>query len=137
VTRQIEEEILPFAKSNNIGVIVYSPMSAGLLTGSMTKERVANFIAEDWRLNLPNFKEPLLSRNLRLVENLREIGKSHRRSPGEVAIAWTLAHPAVTGAIVGLRSPQQVAGIIGALDFRLSKSEMAEIEQALRQETTV
>lgn len=134
VTREIEEEILPYAKNNNIGVIVYSPMSAGLLTGSMTKERVANFAAEDWRVNLPNFREPLLSRNLRLVERMREIGKRHDRSPGEVAIAWTLNHPAVTGAIVGFRSPKQVNGIIGAMDFRLSKVEIEEIEQMLRQE---
>jgi aryl-alcohol dehydrogenase-like predicted oxidoreductase len=134
VTREIETEILPYAKSNRIGVIVYSPMSAGLLTGAMTKERVDNFASEDWRRNLPNFKEPLLSRNLRLVERMREIGKPHGRSPGEVAIAWTLDHPAVTGAIVGFRSPRQVAGIIGALEFRLSKGEMAEIEQTLQQE---
>lgn len=134
VTREIENEILPYAKSHNIGVIVYSPMSAGLLTGSMTRERVANFSSEDWRKNLPNFKEPLLSRNLRLVERLRDIGKQHNRTPGEVAIAWTLDHPAVTGAIVGFRSPQQVTGIIGAAEFRLSKSEMTEIDQALKQE---
>lgn len=135
VTREIEKEILPYAKSNNIGVIVYSPMSAGLLTGAMTKERVVNFANEDWRRNLPNFREPLLSRNLRLVEHLREIGKRHGRTPGEVAIAWTLDHLAVTGAIVGFRSPQQVNGIIGAGEFRLSQSEIAEIEGALKQET--
>jgi aryl-alcohol dehydrogenase-like predicted oxidoreductase len=135
VTREIEEEILPYAKSTNIGVIVYSPMSAGLLTGSMTKERVANFLPEDWRRNLPNFKEPLLSRNLRLVERLREIGKGHGRSAGEVAIAWTLDHSAVTGTIVGFRSPRQVEGIIGALEFRLGRSEVTEIEAALQRET--
>jgi len=135
VTREIESEILPFSKKNNIGVIVYSPMSAGLLTGAMTKERVANFASEDWRRNLPNFREPLLSRNLRLVERLREIGKRHGRSPGEVAIAWTLDHPAVTGAIVGFRSPRQVEGIIGALEFRLNKQEIAEIETMLEDET--
>ena len=135
VTREIESEILPFSKKNHIGVIVYSPMSAGLLTGAMTKERVANFASEDWRRNLPNFREPLLSRNLRLVERLREIGKRHGRSPGEVAIAWTLDHPAVTGAIVGFRSPRQVEGIIGALEFRLNKQEIAEIETMLEDET--
>lgn len=137
VTREIESEILPYAKKSNIGVIVYSPMSAGLLTGSMTKERVANFTTEDWRRNLPNFKEPLLSRNLRLVERLREIGKRHGRSPGEIAIAWTLNHSAVTGAIVGFRSPKQVQGMIGALTFRLNKNEIEEIEQMLRQEVSV
>ena len=134
VTRAIEKEILPFAVQNNIGVIAYSPMSDGLLTGAMTRERVANFTAEDWRRNLPNFQEPLLSRNLKLVERLREIGKRHGRTPGEVAIAWTLNNPAVTGAIVGFRSPKQVSGIIGAAEFRLSASEILEIENALKQE---
>jgi aryl-alcohol dehydrogenase-like predicted oxidoreductase len=132
VTREIEAEILPFTRENNIGVIVYSPMSAGLLTGAMTRERVANFTSEDWRGNLPNFREPLLSRNLQLVERLRQIGTRHGRSAGEVAIAWTLNHPAVTGAIVGIRSPRQVSGIIGALEFRLSSDEMGEIETALQ-----
>lgn len=131
VTREIEKDILPFTQKNGIGVIAYSPMSAGLLTGAMTKERVANFSAEDWRRNLPNFKEPLLSRNLQLVELLRGIGARHGRTPGEVAIAWTLANPAVTGAIVGVRSPKQVAGVIGALEFRLSPEEMAAIEAGL------
>jgi len=134
VTREIEKEILPFTSQNNIGVIVYSPMSAGLLTGAMTRERVANFAAEDWRRNLPNFQEPQLSRNLKLVERLREIGKRHGRSPGEVAIAWTLRNPAVTAAIVGFRSANQVAGIIGAAEFRLRPSEIAEVENALKQE---
>jgi aryl-alcohol dehydrogenase-like predicted oxidoreductase len=131
VTREIENEILPFVRANNIGVIVYSPMSAGLLTGAMTHARVANFTAEDWRRNLPNFQEPLLSRNLQLVELLREIGARHGRTPGEVAIAWTLNHPAVTGAIVGVRNPRQVSGVIGALEFRLSSGEVEEIETAL------
>jgi aryl-alcohol dehydrogenase-like predicted oxidoreductase len=83
----------------------------------MTKQRVSNFDAEDWRRNLPNFREPLLSRNLELVERLRDIGKRHGHSPGEVAIAWTLANPAVTAAIVGFRSAEQVSGIIGARTF--------------------
>jgi aryl-alcohol dehydrogenase-like predicted oxidoreductase len=135
VTRAIEKDILPYAKSNNIGVIVYSPMSAGLLTGSMTRERVANFTAEDWRRNLPNFREPQLSRNLQLVEELRRIGQRQDRSPGEVAIAWTLNNPAVTGAIVGFRSPKQVEGIIGAAEFRLTPGELQEIERALQEES--
>src|SRR4029077_2935110 len=133
VTREIEHDILPFTQRHNVGVIVYSPMSAGLLTGAMTRERVANFAAEDWRKNLPNFQEPLLSRNLKLVEHLREIGNRHGRTPGEVAIAWTLHNPAVTGAIVGFRSAKQVLGIIGAVDFRLSTGEVTEIENALQQ----
>src|ERR1019366_1944143 len=134
VTREIEKKILPFALQSNMGVIVYSPMSAGLLTGAMTRERVVNFATEDWRRNLPNFQEPLLSRNLKLVEHLREIGKRHGRAPGEVAIAWTLNNPAVTGAFVGFRSARQVSGIIGATEFRLLPSEMAEIEHALKRE---
>jgi aryl-alcohol dehydrogenase-like predicted oxidoreductase len=134
VRREIEHEILPFCLRENIGVIVYSPMYAGLLTGAMTPERVANFLPEDWRRNLPGFQEPELSRNLRVVEHLREIGRRHGRTPGEVAIAWTLKHPAVTAAIVGFRSPQQVQGIIGAAQFRLNPSEIAEIEAAIRQE---
>jgi aryl-alcohol dehydrogenase-like predicted oxidoreductase len=134
VTRAIEKEILPFAAQNSIGVIVYSPMSAGLLTGAMTLERVANFAAEDWRRNLPNFQEPLLSRNLRLVERLREIGARHGRTAGEVAIAWALNNPAVTGAIVGFRSAKQVSGIVGAAEFRLHPSEMLEIENALQKD---
>jgi aryl-alcohol dehydrogenase-like predicted oxidoreductase len=134
VTREIEKDILPYTRSNNIGVIAYSPMAAGLLTGSMTKERAASFTEEDWRKRLPNFQEPLLSRNLRLVEFLREIGKHHGCTPGQVAIAWTLANPAITGAIVGFRSPQQVEGILDGAEFRLSQIELGEIEQALKQD---
>jgi aryl-alcohol dehydrogenase-like predicted oxidoreductase len=133
VTREVEDEVLPYASANRIGVIVYSPMSAGLLTGAMTRERVANFTTEDWRRNLPNFQEPLLSRNLQLVERLRGIGARHGRRPGEVAIAWTLNHPAVKGAIVGVRNPGQVAGIVGAMQFRLTPDEVKEIESALQE----
>jgi len=133
VTREVEDEVLAYALANHIGVIVYSPMSAGLLTGAMTRERVANFTREDWRRNLPNFQEPLLSRNFELVELLRGIGARHGRMPGEVAIAWTLNHPAVTGAIVGVRNPAQVAGIVGAMEFRLTPDEVKEIESALQE----
>lgn len=134
VRRDIEKEILPFCLHENIGVIVYSPMYAGLLTGAMTRERVSNFLPEDWRRNLPGFQEPALSRNLRVVERLRALGKRHDRSPGEVAIAWTLHHPAVTGAIVGFRNPKQVAGIIGAADFRLTQDEIDEIDAMVKKE---
>jgi aryl-alcohol dehydrogenase-like predicted oxidoreductase len=134
VTRETEDEVLPFAQQNNIGVIVYSPMSAGLLTGAMTRERVASLAVEDWRKNLPNFQEPRLSRNLKLVEHLRQIGNRHGRTPGEVAIAWTLHNPTVTGAIVGFRSAKQVSGIIGAAEFRLLPSELSEIENAQKRE---
>jgi aryl-alcohol dehydrogenase-like predicted oxidoreductase len=132
VRREIEDEILAFCRKENIGVIVYSPMYAGLLTGAMTKERIANFLPEDWRRNLPGFKEPVLSHNLCVVETLRAIGKRHGRTPGEVAIAWTLNHPAVTGAIVGFRSAKQVEGIIGAMEFRLQPDEIVEIENSLK-----
>ena len=129
VSPEIETEILPYAQRHNIGVIVYSPMRNGLLSGSMTKERVAAFPADDFRRRSPHFQEPNLSRNLELVEVLRAIGARHGRSPGEVAIAWTLRHPAVTGAIVGMRSAQQVQGIIGAAEFRLSAADIDEIQQ--------
>jgi len=123
----IEKEILPFVKENGIGVINYSPMVSGLLTGKMTAERVAAFPADDWRRRAPEFNEPRLSRNLRLVELLREIGSGHQVGPGVVAVAWTLHNPAITAAIVGGRSPQQVEGLAPALDFRLSEEEYARI----------
>jgi aryl-alcohol dehydrogenase-like predicted oxidoreductase len=130
--REIEDEILPFCQEHNIAVIVYSPMASGLLTGAMTAERARNLPSDDWRRNNPQFQEPRLSRNLQLVEQLRQIGERHGRSPGEVAIAWTLRHPAVTGAIVGSRRAEQVDGVAGAADFRLSDDEIAEIEEYLR-----
>ncbi|HEY7212125.1 MAG TPA: aldo/keto reductase [Bryobacteraceae bacterium] len=128
LVRKIEPEILPFARANNIGVIVYSPMRAGLLAGKMTKERAEKLPADDWRSRDQDFKEPKLSANLRLVELLKKIGDAHGRMAGEVALAWTLANPAVTAAIVGLRRADQVAGVAGALDFRLSAKEMEQIE---------
>ncbi len=127
ISPDIEKEVLPYTQANNIGVIVYSPMKSGLLTGAMTRERIAAMPADDFRQRTPNFKEPLLSRNLELAELLRTIGKRHGRTAGEVAIAWTLRHPAVTGAIVGMRSAQQVDGVIGAMEFRLSAGEIEEI----------
>jgi aryl-alcohol dehydrogenase-like predicted oxidoreductase len=129
ISPEIEESILPFAQANHIGVIVYSPMKSGLLSGAMTRERVAAFPADDFRRRVPHFQEPLLSGNLDLAELLRSIGKRHGRTPGEVAIAWTLRHPAVTAAIVGIRSAEQVEGVIGAADFRLSKEELEEIDR--------
>jgi aryl-alcohol dehydrogenase-like predicted oxidoreductase len=127
VSPEIEQEILPYCARNKIGVIVYSPMKSGLLSGKMTRERIAAMPADDHRPRTPHFREPKLTRNLALVEVLREIGKRHGRAPGEVAIAWTLRRPEVTAAITGLRSPDQVNGIIGAADFRMSSSEIAEI----------
>jgi aryl-alcohol dehydrogenase-like predicted oxidoreductase len=129
--RAIEAEILPHARSSNIGVINYSPMVSGLLTGKMTAERALALPADDWRRRAVEFKEPRLSRNMRLVEVLREIGNGHNVSPGVVAIAWTLHHPAITGAIVGGRSAQQVEGVAPALEFRLSEEECARINAFL------
>jgi aryl-alcohol dehydrogenase-like predicted oxidoreductase len=128
VSPEIEESILPYAQSQGIGVLAYSPMKSGLLTGAMTRERIAAMPEDDFRRRTPNFQEPLLTRNLQLVELLRAVGKRHGRTPGEVAIAWVLRHPAVTAAIIGMRSPQQVDGVIGAAEFRLSPEEVAEID---------
>jgi len=129
ISPEIEKEILPYAQANNIGVIVYSPMKSGLLTGAMTRERIAAMPEDDFRKRTPPFKEPLLSRNLETAELLAAIGKRHGRTAGEVAIAWTLRHPAVTAAIVGMRSAKQVDGVIGAAEFRLSADEIGEIER--------
>jgi aryl-alcohol dehydrogenase-like predicted oxidoreductase len=129
--RAIEAEILPYAQANRIGVINYSPMVSGLLTGKMTAERAAAFPPDDWRRRAVEFNEPRLSRNLKLVELLREIGRGHNVSPGVVAVAWTLHHPAITAAIAGGRSAQQVEGLAPALDFRLSEEEYARINAFL------
>ncbi len=129
--RAIEDEALPFVQAHGIGVINYSPMVSGLLTGKMTAERAAAFPADDWRRRAVEFNEPRLSRNLQLVELLREIGSGHGVEPGVVAVAWTLQHPAITAAIVGGRSAQQVEGVAPALKFRLSKEEYARINAFL------
>src|SRR5216684_2509529 len=128
----VEKEILPYSQEHNIGVIVYSPMASGLLTGSMTRERIANLPDDDWRKHDRQFRDPQLSRSLALVEKLNEIGFKHNLPAGVVAIAWTLRHPAVTGAIVGARSPEQVENLIPAAEFRLSDMELDEIEEFLR-----
>lgn len=128
LTRDIEKETLPFARQNNIGVIVYSPMRAGLLTGKMSRERALGLPADDWRSRNADFKEPKLSRNLELVEMLKQIAAAHGRTPGEVALAWVLHNPAVTAAIVGLRRADQVNGTVGALDFRLNDQDLSQIE---------
>lgn len=129
--RGIEEEILPYAQANRIGVINYSPMVSGLLTGKMTAERIAAMPADDWRRKASEFNEPRFSRNLRLVELLRQIGHGHSVSPGVVAIAWTLHHPAITAAIVGGRSARQVEEMAMALEFRLSEAEFGGINEFL------
>jgi aryl-alcohol dehydrogenase-like predicted oxidoreductase len=128
IQRDVGTAQLPWCRKENVGVIVYSPMASGLLTGAMSRERIAALAKNDWRTRNDQFKEPKLSENLKLVERLRVVGTRHGRAAGEVAIAWTLHHPAVTGAIVGARDPKQVEGIIGAMDFRLTPSEITEVE---------
>src|SRR5215467_5621113 len=132
VTSDIEREVLPFCREQNIGVIVYSPMKSGLLTGKMTRDRIAKLPPDDFRPRTPNFQEPLLSRNLGLVEVLRGIAERHRRTPGEVAIAWTLRNPVVTGAIVGMRSAEQALQTVRSSEFRLTPDEILEIEAYLK-----
>ena len=128
VRREVEQEILPYCRSNGIGAIVYSPMASGLLTGAMTRERAASLPESDWRSRDVEFKDPRLSRNLALVERLREVGERVQRPPGQVAIAWVLRNPAVTGAIVGARNATQVEGNVDAATLRLTNKEIAEIE---------
>jgi aryl-alcohol dehydrogenase-like predicted oxidoreductase len=132
VTRDIEKAVLPFCRERHIGVIVYSPMKSGLLTGKMTRERVASLPPDDFRPRTASFQEPLLTRNLGLVEVLRRIGERYQSTPGEVAVAWTLRDPAVTGAIVGMRSAEQATEIVCSAELRLSPDEILEIEEYLK-----
>ncbi len=130
ISPEIETDILPYCQQHNIGVIVYSPMKSGLLTGKMTRERVNAFPADDFRRKALAFQEPNLTRNLKLQDAMQAIGARHGRAAGEVAIAWVLRHPAVTAAIVGMRSAEQAKGVLGALEFRLSADELSEIDRA-------
>ena len=129
INRNVEPEILPFCLQNNIGVINYAPMHSGLLTGAMSKERVANFPQDDFRRNAKEYQEPRLSRNLELAGLLSAIGKRHNVSAGVVAIAWTLRNPAITAAIVGGRSASQVEGVFPAGTFHLNDADAAEINK--------
>jgi aryl-alcohol dehydrogenase-like predicted oxidoreductase len=131
IQAEAEKDVLPYCLENGIGVIAYAPMKSGLLTGKMTRERLAALDPEDFRRRNPFFQEPILTKALGLVELLREIGAAHGRSPGETAIAWVLRHPAVTGAIVGVRSPEQLRGVIGAAGYRLAEGEIERIGQYL------
>ena len=128
VRPEVESEVLPFCDQAGIGVIVYSPMASGWLTGAMTRERIAGLPADDWRKRSPEFNEPKLSVNLALVERLRAVGERQGCSPGAVAIAWTLRHPAVTAAIVGARRPEQVGDMVAAAAVQLTESDLTEIE---------
>ncbi len=132
LARGIEAEIMPFCAQNNIGIVVYSPMQAGLLTGKMTKERVAQFPADDWRkAKSPYFQEPELSLNLALVEELRPIAERNGRSLAELAIAWVLRRPEVTSAIVGARRPSQIEQTVSAGEWTLSAGDIADVDALL------
>ncbi|MDX6641619.1 MAG: hypothetical protein QOF12_2630 [Solirubrobacteraceae bacterium] len=128
IERDVEEEILPFAEREGIGVIVYSPMGSGLLTGAMTRHRIDNLAVDDWRKRDPRFQEPELSRHLALVERLEAVAERYDTTPGAVAIAWTLRNPAVDGAIVGLRRPDQVDRLLASATFELADEDVAELE---------
>ena len=128
--RQIEDEVLPLCQNRGIGVISYAPMASGLLTGAMTRERAASLPPDDFRVKNPEFRDPRLAKNLELVERIRGLGARHGRTVGEVAIAWVLRSPAITGAIVGARNARQVEGVMGAADFKLSAEEIFELEGA-------
>jgi aryl-alcohol dehydrogenase-like predicted oxidoreductase len=129
--RDVEQELLPFCGKEKIGVIVYSPMQAGLLTGKFTKQRVESLPEDDWRMNSPHFQEPGLSANLELVDGLREIAEGAGKTVAQLAIAWTLRRPEVTGAIVGARHPDQIEETVQAVDWKLSEGEIEEIESLL------
>lgn len=131
VQREIEAEILPYVAKNNIGVIVYSPMKNGLLSGKMTLERIANFPEDDFRKRSPYFQEPKLSATLALVEDLREMAARYQCTVGELAIAWTLTNPAVTGAIVGLRNAGQLSGVLKSATLKIESADLAKISSLL------
>ena len=128
VDREVASDILPFAQREGIGVIVYSPMGSGLLSGGMTAERIAGLPDDDWRKHDPRFREPQLSSHLALVERLQRVADRYDTTPGAVAVAWALRHPAVDGAIVGFRRPDQVDAVLIAANLTLSDDEVADIE---------
>jgi len=128
IRRHIEKEILPHCERHGIGVIVYSPMASGLLTGAMTRERVTKFPEDDWRRNSAEFREPKLSKNLELVERLKKVAARYDTLPGAIAIAWTLRLSAVTGAIVGARNAKQAEEVMRAGQIKLTPQDIAEIE---------
>lgn len=130
--RGVEEELLPYCAANDIGLVVYSPMQTGLLTGKYTEERIASLPDEDWRKDRnPHFQEPALSANLALVEKLRPIAERNGRTLAQLAIAWVLRRPEVTAAIVGSRRPSQIEGTAPAGDWTLSAEDIAEIDALL------
>lgn len=128
VRREAEPEILPFCLRHNIGVIIYSPMASGMLTGAMTRQRLASLPESDFRRHAKAFQEPMLSERLAAAERVKAVADRLGRTPGEVAIAWTLRHPAVTGAIVGARNARQVDGVMRAADVRLTAADIDALE---------
>lgn len=131
LVRDAEDELLPFCKQNGIGVIVYSPMYKGLLTGAFDAQRAANLDSSDHRSRDPQFQQPLLGCHLELVESLRPIANRNDRSLAELSIAWTLRNSAVTAAIVGARSPSQIEATAGAGNWRLTEADQEAIATAL------
>jgi aryl-alcohol dehydrogenase-like predicted oxidoreductase len=129
LARQLEDTTLPYCREHGIGVIAYSPMASGLLTGSMSAARVERFPADDWRSTDPRFHEPQLGANLELAARLGKIGQRHGASAGAVAVAWVLRQPGISAAIVGFRHPDQVDEIVGAASIELDAAEVAEIER--------
>jgi len=134
IAREVEDEILPFTEREGMGVIAYSPMGSGLLTGAMTQERIKGLPGDDWRRNSARFQEPQLSRHLAVVERLKVVAARLDTTPGAVAVAWALRNPAVDGAIVGFRRPDQVGSILDAGGLELSDTDVAEIENGSQPE---
>jgi len=128
IERDVEREILPFAEREGIGVIVYSPMGSGVLTGAMTRARIEQMPEDDWRKHDERFNEPELSENLALVDRLTAVAGRHDTTPGAVAIAGTLRNPAVDGAIVGFRRADQVDPLLSAANLELSDEDIAMIQ---------
>lgn len=126
LVRGIEAEVLPYCGANNIGVIVYSPMQKGLLTGKVTRQWVEQLASDDHRRNDPQFQEPKLSENLALVDQLKTIAARSGKTAAQLAIAWTLHRPEVTAAIVGARRPDQVDELVGAGDWQLAPEDVQE-----------
>jgi aryl-alcohol dehydrogenase-like predicted oxidoreductase len=128
IDRAAEADVLPLAETDHIGVIVYSPMGSGLLTGAITRQRIAAMPDDDWRRTDPRFTEPRLSGHLALAERLRTVARRHDTTPGAIAVAWTLRNPAVDGAIAGFRRPDQVDPVLTAANLELTDQDMTDIE---------
>lgn len=131
IHREVAADEIPWCAAHDTGVICYSPMQSGLLTDTFTAERVRAFAPDDWRGRSPDFQQPALARHLALRDALRPIAKRHGVSVSAIAIAWDLAWPGVTAAIVGARAPKQVDGWISAADVHLTEQDLDEIEAAI------